>query len=144
MGIIVNGPFSGKPVKVRDQDVGRAVRDEEGRIFYVLPKSDGAGYYGAPTRAGGKKDEERAIQMENRHAIARGNVHEQVEAVHDATGRRRGMRGKVVVIILLAIFGGLVWFAKWGPMGDLTKAWTKSEAPPKQIPVDPPTAEPSR
>ena len=33
MPIVINSPFSGKPVKIRDQDVGRAVKDEEGRIF---------------------------------------------------------------------------------------------------------------
>ena len=42
MPITIFSPHSGNQVKVRDQDAGRAVKDEEGRIFYVLPKSDSA------------------------------------------------------------------------------------------------------
>jgi hypothetical protein len=135
MGIIVNGPFSGKPVKVRDQDVGRAVRDEEGRIFYVLPKSGGGGYYGAPTRAGGTKHEQPAIEMENRQAAARGNVHEQVEAIHDATGKRRGRSGTLLVVIFVLFIAALVCFLKWGPLGDLTRAGQKSGVPAQQVPM---------
>ena len=50
MAITVDSPYSGKPVKVREQDVRRAVRDEEGRIFYVLPRPDGSGFFGSKTR----------------------------------------------------------------------------------------------
>ena len=46
MPIVVNSPYSGESVKIRDQDVGRAVKDRDGKVFYVLPRSDGSGYYG--------------------------------------------------------------------------------------------------
>ena len=43
MPIVVNSPYSGESVKIRDQDVGRAVKDRDGKVFYVLPRSDGSG-----------------------------------------------------------------------------------------------------
>jgi hypothetical protein len=134
MPVTVLSPFSGRPVKVRDQDIGRAVRDEENRIFYVLPKSDGKGYYGAATRAGGPKDEARALEMENKQAVARGNVHEQVESLHDATGRRggNGLRGKLVVLLLAVIVLTLAWLVKFSPWKDHF-VWQVSPAPPSQI-----------
>ncbi len=104
MGITVNSPFSGKPVKVRDQDVGRAVRDEENRIFYVLPKSDQTGYYGAPTRAGGPKDEQCAIEMEAKLATAQQASQAAARPpVHDATGKKRsGIGSKILLLALIA------------------------------------------
>lgn len=51
----INSPYSGDPVKIRTTDIGRAVKDTEGRIFYVLPRSDGKGYYSSITRKGGPK-----------------------------------------------------------------------------------------
>ena len=46
--------------------------------------------------------------MENKQAVARGNVHEQVESLHDATGRGggNGLRGKLVVLLLAVIVLG--------------------------------------
>lgn len=123
MGIIVHSPFSGQPVKVRDQDAGRAVRDEEGRIFYVLPKSDGSGYYGAPTRAGGAKDEARALEYENKLARAQEISRAQVRAVHDATGRSRsGARGKLVILVLAVAVGALAYLFTLGPLAGRWKA----------------------
>jgi len=105
MGIVVRSPFSGQPVKIRDQDVGRAVRDEENRIFYALPKSDGSGYYGAPTRAGGPKDEAKAQELEAKvGAMKDQSQARQAEAqVHDATGKPRRGKGRLVLIILALI-----------------------------------------
>ncbi len=56
MPLTILSPHSGKPVKIRDQDVGRAVRDEEKRVFYALPRPGGGGHYGALTRNGSEKD----------------------------------------------------------------------------------------
>ena len=98
LGILVHSPFDGQPVKVRDQDVGRAVRDKQGRIFYVLEKSDGTGHYGAPTRAGGEKDEHRYDQM-----LAKASRANQVgqaksyEQIHDATGKRPSPLPKLIL-----------------------------------------------
>ena len=114
MGIIVNGPYSGQPVKVRDQDVGRAVKDEEGRVFYVLQKSDGSGYYGAMTRAGGAKDEARALELEGKLGQRQQNVHEQV--LNRTGNSGGGMKKIVVLIIVLAILLGAAWAVLMGPL----------------------------
>jgi len=151
MAIIVHSPYSGQPVKVREQDIGRAVRDEENRIFYVLPKRDGSGYYGAMTRAGGEKDEQRAAEMLDKQAQLRTNVHEQV---HDATGRpRSSLRGKLVILFFVLLVLLLAWLFMFGPLH-----WDKIDRgetpPPNPIqenwrpaapasPATPPTDEPS-
>ncbi len=107
MPMTVLSPFSGRPVKVRDQDVGRAVRDEEGRIFYIVEKADGSGYYAAPTRKGTAKDEQRYAELEAKTAHSESHVkHTQV---HDATGpgrRSSGVRLLVLLIVLLLIAAG--------------------------------------
>ncbi len=72
MPLIIHSPFSGKPVKVRDEDVGRAVRDENRRIFYVIQRPDGEGYYGSPTRHGGEKELARYDEL-----VAAGGVEEE-------------------------------------------------------------------
>ncbi|MCE9590182.1 MAG: hypothetical protein K8S99_06625 [Planctomycetes bacterium] len=139
MGITVRGPYSGNPVKVRDQDAGRAVKDEEGRIFYVLPRSDGLGYYGAMTRAGGTKDEARAMAFESKEAVRVGNVHEQVEAVHDARGKRSSPRGKLLVIAMAVVVVALIYIFKFSPYKITPASWTKPP-PPNAITADPPAA----
>lgn len=129
MAIIVNSPFSGEPVKVRDQDAGRAVRDEEGRIFYVLPRSDGNGYYGSITRAANTKDEQRALEMESKLAVSRGAVHDQVDVVRSRGGR--GLRGKLVVAILAILVAILAYlFGPWGPL-----PWFEGLVEPVEEPV---------
>jgi hypothetical protein len=139
MPITVLSPFSGNPVKVRDQDLGRAVRDEAGRIFYVIPKPDGQGYYAAPTRAGNPKDLERYLALESKTDAARDNTREQVASIHDATGRRRGVSGKLVVLVLFLILAALAWAVTMGPLkGAFT--WQQNPAPERQIPVDRPPA----
>lgn len=146
MGITVRSPYSGNAVKVRDQDVGRAVKDEEGRIFYVLPRTDGSGHYGALTRAGGTKDEARAIAFEQKEAARQGNVHEQVAIAHDARGKKRSsIRGKLVILVLVVIVVTLLYLFKFGPFKIEPSSWQKPP-PPNMIPLDPPqpvTAPPS-
>lgn len=114
MPIIVRSPYSGRPVKVRDQDINRAVRDEQGRVFYVIQRSDGQGYYSAPTRHGSDKDEQHYLELE---AQAGSLEAEQVDQppepapVHDATGRRRRspVRTVVTLILLLLILAALAY-----------------------------------
>ena len=117
MAITVNSPYSGKPVKVRDQDVKRAVRDEEGRIFYVLPKSDGSGFFGSMTRAGGEKEERRAAAAQAKADQMAEQATRVQQAPHDSTGRRRGgWRGLLVIVILVVIVAILTYlFSPWGP-----------------------------
>lgn len=132
MGITVNGPHSGLPVKVRDQDVGRAVKDEQGRIFYVLPKSDGSGYYGAMTRAGGTKDEARALEMENKSAMMKGNSkEEQQQAFHDARGKGRGgLGGKLVVlVVIVVVLAAAGWAVTMGPLKGMLGGGSGSSTP---------------
>ena len=112
MSIEVSSPFSGRPVKIRPQDVGKAVRDEEGKMFYVLPKRDGTGYYGAPTKAGGERDEQRAARYEQRMAEAK-KVNEERSKDQIKVERKKARSGKFIgVLIGLVIAGGLAayWF----------------------------------
>ncbi len=107
MPLTVYSPHSGRPVKVRDQDLGRAVRDEENRVFYVVPRSDGEGYYAALTRQGSPKDEQRYDKLEKRTAEVQDQVHQQAAAVHDATGRKRA-RPVARLLSLLILLGVLL------------------------------------
>jgi hypothetical protein len=116
MPITVLSPFSGRPVKVREQDAGRAVKDEEGRLFYVLPKSDGSGYYGAATRAGNPKEEERALELEAKVAVGAGKAKDQVEISLKPINVKPSNSGAIVkLVIVLIILGGLAWLFFYGP-----------------------------
>ena len=110
MPITILSPHSGKPVKIRDQDVGRAVRDEEKRVFYALERP-GGGHYAALTRNGSQKDLERYEALESKTAA--GAVHvQEVAAAHDARGPGRrggGLRLLVILALLLALAVG-AWF----------------------------------
>lgn len=114
MAITVLNPFDGEPMKVRDNDAGRAVKDKQGRIFYVLPRSDGQGYYGATTRAGNPKEEQRAMELEVKTSAAQGHTHEVV--ANKAGPKKSGMKGKLIllIIILIAIVGA--WAFLLGPL----------------------------
>lgn len=127
MPFIVHSPFDGQPVKVRDEDIGRALRDGQRRIFYAVPRSNGEGYYAAPTRQGGARDEERYDQMMQGTVKAAENVRTAAETVHDATGRRRTGKSRklvalVVVLILLAVAYYLYrnWDRLWQTLSDDT------------------------
>lgn len=113
--LVVHSPHSGRPVKVREQDVGRAVRDETGRIFYVLTKADGSGYYGSKTRSGAANKEPRvktppALGPEHRPDAP-------IPQPHNAAGRKRSThRGKLVVLVLFIILAVLFYlFSPYGP-----------------------------
>lgn len=113
MAIIVHSPHDGQPVKVRDQDLERAIRDGEGRIFYAVKRSDEQGYYGALTRKGSDKDEQRYLDMLEKMQTAR-EVGKQRsdEQIHDATGKA-SKSGAMRWIILLALAGtiaALMWY----------------------------------
>lgn len=109
MPLTIHSPHSGHPVKVRDEDVGRAVRDEMNRIFYVVPRADGSGFYGAVTRKGSPKDEERYDKLAANPVAAAAERTDTAPATpaapaHDATGgrrRRRPVRRAVLTLLLL-------------------------------------------
>ena len=113
MPLTVLSPHSGRPVKVRSEDLGRAVRDEGGRIFYVVPRSNGEGYYAALTRKGSPKDEQRYDKLEQRTEQVQEVVDQQAAAVHDATGRRRSrpLLRMLALIVLLGVLVAAGYFA---------------------------------
>ena len=62
--VTILSPYSGRPVKVREHDLGRAIRDEQGRVFYVVEDPE-HGRYAARTRKGSQKDLERYREIES-------------------------------------------------------------------------------
>ena len=138
---IINSPYSGRPVKVREQDLGRAVRDEEGRVFYVVKRADGQGYYSAMTRKGSEREEKAYDEMAAKMAAAKASGAEQSRAqVHDATGPgRSSVRGKLVIAVLALLVLALLalWYysrGKWQAV--------PAELRDRPIPVDPMPATP--
>ena len=126
MPITIRSPHNGRPVKVREQDVGRAIRDDEGNIFYVLARSDGQGHYGSRTRQGSPEEEQHYQQIEaqpiagpaapvagGESGEARDDTAGREPDVHDATGPGRPRselrwRMAAAVLILVAIFVAIV------------------------------------
>jgi FKBP-type peptidyl-prolyl cis-trans isomerase len=143
MPITVLSPYSGRAIKARDQDVGRALRDEEGRIFYVVERPDGSGYYAAPTRKGSDKDLQRYDALHDKGETARQTHHdrsaEQV-AAHDARGR--GRRASPIRLALLLLLIALL--AVGGYVGITQSGLLDEDAPtpdvvPDGLPVLPDT-----
>ncbi len=127
MWIEINSPHSGRPVRVRDKDIGRSVRDEDGRVFFVLPRTTGEGYYASFTRAGGADDERKYLAMlaKEEHAKATGEAITQ-QQIFDATGRRRSSwKGKLVILVLLLLVLLLVYLFTAGPFGGDRFPWRK-------------------
>ena len=103
--VTILSPYSGRPVKVRDQDMGRALRDEQGRVFYIVEDPE-QGRYAARTRKGSAKDLERYQKLvagelemdQHKQAVAQ---------AHDATGAKRrnpvGLLVLLVIVLLLAV-----------------------------------------
>jgi len=115
MTIEVYSPHDGEPVKIRDSDVGKAVKDKQGRLFYVLPKSDGSGHYGAMTRAGGERDEQRAADYHAKREQARQSGHQR-SAEHVSTSAPGSKGRAAVLVVVAAIIAALAWAVVWGPL----------------------------
>jgi peptidylprolyl isomerase len=113
MAMIVHSPHDGQEVKVRDQDLQRAIRDSEGRIFYAVKRSDGQGYYGSFTRKGSDKDEQRYLDMieKSQHAREVG-AERSAQQIHDATGRSSGPGAVrwVLLLIVAALIAAVTWY----------------------------------
>jgi hypothetical protein len=109
--IEVLGPFSGRPVKIRPQDIGRAVRDEQGRLFYVLSRPDGSGYYSAPSRAGGQRDIDRYDKYLARMAGAKQVAQERSATQIKVERRKAGIGRWVRVSVVLAVLGAVAYWA---------------------------------
>ena len=115
MPITIHSPFSGREVKIRDQDVGRAVRDEENRIFYVLERADGSGHYGAPTRSGNPRDEVRYDELVAKMATTKASGQANSTAqIHDARGKPRAnllVRAIVLILVLAVVVGAYLYLS---------------------------------
>ena len=120
MSITVNSPHSGRPVMVRPQDIGRAVRDEEGRIFYVLAKSDGSGHFGSRTRQCDEKQEQ--AELARQFTVPAPSVQTTVQETFDARGKghRRWPRIVWLLLFLVIVAGLLFLFSPWGPFNQTT------------------------
>lgn len=112
--VTILSPYSGRLVKVREQDLGRALRDEQGRVFYIVEDPE-HGRYAARTRKGSPKDLERYRQIES--GVAKLDSDDDRPAAtalqpHDATGKKRrnpvGLLLLLVVLIVAAL--GYVFF----------------------------------
>lgn len=115
MPIVILSPYSGRPVKIRDKDIGRSVRDEENRIFYVVQRTDGSGYYASLTRNGSEKDEQRYVDLVHKDAVSDVQKREELAApVHNAMGRKRKgtLIRRVVYLVILAALAYGAWIQK--------------------------------
>lgn len=131
MSITILNPHNQEPFKVRDVDLGRAVKDKQGRIFYVLRDPDG-GCYAALTRVGGEKELNRYREMEARSGFKQENkeiVAMKEESIADRVTKVRSRRSKgkmLVVLILLAIVGGAIYGLTQGWFGDKPESTIES------------------
>ena len=136
-------PHNGRPVRVRDKDVGRSVRDCDGKIFFVLEREqpneaadgDSVTYYGSLTRVGGAEQEKKYDDLAAKQTIAREVGQQRSEAqVHDATGSKRSNpRGKLLIFALfIAMLGVIVlWLFTLGPLGNAE--WQKTPLNSRQV-----------
>ena len=102
MSLVVYSPYSGAAVKIRNEDIGRSVKDPDGRIFYVVANGDAGDCYAAKTRKGTPEDLALALSNEENAKLNPESVHS--KSIHDATGSKRKLNsGKLFVIVLLLI-----------------------------------------
>lgn len=116
--VTILSPYSGRSVVVREQDLGRAIRDEQGRVFYVVEDEE-HGRYASMTRKGSAKDLEHYRELQAGGPAASDDVPgaaalSQAPA-HDATGvQRRNPVGIVLLVLvgLLILGGGAVYLTQ--------------------------------
>lgn len=129
--VTILSPYSGRPVMIREQDLGRALRDEQGRVFYVVEDPE-HGRYAARTRKGSLKDLQRYREIESNVAQFAGEVELKTAAAHDATGsKRRNPVGLLLVLFILfdLVALGYVYFNHPEWLGLDAKDGQSQEAP---------------
>ncbi|MEX2212905.1 MAG: hypothetical protein WD768_02180 [Phycisphaeraceae bacterium] len=142
MWLDIHSPHSGRIVRVRDKDVGRSVRDEDGRIFFVLARPTGEGHYASLTRTGGPREEQNYDTMLAKQATAKASGEERSTAqIHDATGRARStLKGRLILLVIIVAVLAVAYLFTKGSLGNGRWPW---ESPPPtpvvpQQPVNPP------
>ncbi len=104
--IEVRSPHTGRPVRLREKDVGRTVRDGDGNIFYALECADGNGHYGSLTRVGGEEQERKYFEMIEKEEHAKNVADEATQQqVHDARGQKRKSSPLVKLLLVLIVIG---------------------------------------
>ncbi|MEM7575951.1 MAG: FKBP-type peptidyl-prolyl cis-trans isomerase [Planctomycetota bacterium] len=157
MPLTVLSPYSGRPVKVRDQDVGRAVRDEEKRVFYVVARPEeapvapadapsGGTHYASLTRHGSEKDLARYDALVTKGAVLEEHRTETAparpvvgSAAHDATGKKRSPLPRLVVLLLSLIAIGFGVKFGWDALSERellpAPPWSDLDLPgPEDVP----------
>jgi len=126
---------------VREQDLGRAIRDEEGRVFYVV-EDDEHGRYAARTRKGSDKDLERYRALQSKIATLEGEPKARTNApAFDATGKKRRNPAGIflLLVVLLAAAGAYVYLQHPEWLGlDSSAAGPADPANPDAPPADEP------
>ncbi len=135
--ITVYSPYSGTEVKIRPQDVGKAVKDKDGKMFYVLNRPDGNGFYCAMTRAGGDRDIQKYDHMMGRLNKTQQAAYKQSQKpLAEDAGRQKkrdrqrrqgyagpsggGLGGLIKTVIVLGILAGVAyWLLQFGPLKGL-------------------------
>lgn len=116
--VTILSPYSGRPVVVREQDLGRAIRDEQGRVFYVV-EDDEHGRYASMTRKGSPKDLDRyrdlqaggappddgAADTDANTAAASPGATRSAQP-YDATGTKRRNPVGLIVLVLIGLAVG--------------------------------------
>ena len=124
MYLEILSPHNGEPVKIRTADIGRSVRDSQGRIFYVLQTSDGQNHYASLTRQGSPQAEQQYQALVSKHAhILDTGKQASAKQIHDATGPGRPWTEKITrwtirLLLLLTLLATIAWLLTSGPFKD--------------------------
>ena len=141
-------PYSGRPVVVREEDLGRAIRDDEGRVFYVV-EDDEHGRYASMTRKGSAKDLERYRALQSGGApTVNGSTPSgaspaassaQPPQAYDATGaKRRNPVGIILMLGLIVLLGAALYVALVHP------SWLGIDGGDKDPPSNPEQSQPDQ
>lgn len=111
MSIEVRSPYSGETVKIMPKDVGKAVKDRDGRVFYVLEDGEG-GYYPSMNRSG-----EGAAKAQGDHARMEERMAEHHAAVAErGAGSGKRSKGYLLYLIIVGLLVVAAWAFIYGPL----------------------------
>ncbi len=113
MSIEVRSPYSGEMVKIMPKDVGKAVKDADGRVFYVLEDGEG-GHYPSMTRSG-----EGSAKAQGDHARTEDRMgeHQAAARARDATSKgKKPSKGYLLYMIIVGVLIVAGWAFIYGPL----------------------------